>query len=151
MRVQIMSMISLLLLIAVSRAEQKCIDDETIVFVPFCDLVREPQNFDGRVVRTEAVWQRMIHSEALADRICSASGSELLLVLPSISRDSSFNNSLRKKLGKLLGKDGAARVRVTGVFRQNNGRAYTMDGQIFQLEIECLLAVTALRSDELKP
>jgi hypothetical protein len=116
--------------------------------VSYCDLVRDPSKFDGQLVRTDAVWQRMINAGALADRACPSSGSAPLLTLPSFVEKSNLNSSQRKALWKLLGKDGAARVRVMGTFHGSKGRPYAADGQRFQIEITCLLAVTPLKPED---
>ncbi len=150
MRQKICLAIPLLLLFSVvARTEApKCVEDTSVQLIPYCDLVRDPSKFDGHVVRTDAVWQRMIHSGALADRSCPSSNSEPLLTLPSFAEKSNFESSQRKALWKLLGKGGAARVRVMGIFHGPKGRPYAADGQSFQLEIKCLLAVTPLRPED---
>ncbi|MGC9998809.1 MAG: hypothetical protein ABSE21_01800 [Bryobacteraceae bacterium] len=142
--------VPLLLLIAVAAKMEtpKCAEDTSIQFVAYCDLVHAPAKFDGHLVRTDAVWQRMIHAGALADRACASSSSEPLLTLPSFSEHSNFNSSLRRELWNLLGKDGAAHVRVVGMFHGPKRRLYAADGQRFQIEIECLLSVTPLKPSE---
>jgi len=150
MRQKIFLAIPLLLLFTVVAKTEapKCVDDAGIQLVPYCDLVRDPGKFDGHVVRTDAVWQRMIHAGALADRACPSSGSEPLLTLPSFAEKSNFESTQRKELWKLLGKGGDARVRVMGTFHGPKGRPYAADGQRFQLEIKCLLAVTPLKPED---
>src|SRR4051812_21337817 len=86
-----------LLLTVVAKTEtRKCVEDISIQFVPYCDLVRDPARFEGHLVRTDAVWQRMIHAGGLADRACAASASEPLLTLPSFSQHSNFNGSQKE-------------------------------------------------------
>jgi hypothetical protein len=150
MRMRRIFAISLVLLLPVvgKTEERKYIEDTTVPFIQFCELLQNPQKYDGHLVRTEAVWQRMIHSGALADRVCSRTSSELLLVLPSFSQDSNYKSRLRKKLWKLLDKEGAARVRIVGIFRGPKDRPYAAEGQDFQLEIKCLLSAEPLESNE---
>ncbi len=149
MKMQSFETVSLLLVLcAVGRSEvQDCREDLKVQFVDYCDLVHNPKMYDGHLVRTEAVWQTMIHTGALADRRCSDSGSDLLLVLPSLPSKPDSKSSLRKDLETLLRKDGAARVRVTGTFRDLRGKLYS-DGQRFQMEIKCLSSVTPLSPAE---
>ena len=147
MRIQSFATVSLLSMIcSVAKTEApKCTENSAVPFVQYCDLVREPGKHDGHLLRTEAVWQKMVHSGALADRSCPASGPDLLLTLPSFSQDSNFKSAIRKELWKLLDKGGTARVRIMGIFHGAKGRPYASDGQRFQMEIKCLLTVTPLK------
>lgn len=134
--------------VVIINGSPQCTEDTKVPFVLYCDLVHDPMKFDGHLVRTEAVWQRMINAGALADRSCAVASSEALLTLPSFSKDSNFNSSLRKELWKILDKDGAARVRITGTFHGPKGRPYAADGQKFQIEIACLLKVSPLKASD---
>ncbi len=148
---QIASTITLLLLLcAPGKTEQpKCGADLKVPFVSYCDLVRNPGEYDGHPVETEAVWQLMIHTGALADRGCSTSSPELLLVLPSFSNASNSKDPTKKRLSALLKTDRAARVRLIGTFHDLKGRFYS-DGQKFQIDIKCLVNVSPLTAAELE-
>ena len=109
---------------------------------------RSASKFDGQYVETEAVWQRMIHAGALADRACGLTDVDPLLTLPSFAERSNFKSALRKKLWRTLDKNGLARVRVMGKFHGLTGRPYAPDGQDFQIEIVCLMSATPIKAPD---
>jgi hypothetical protein len=116
--------------------------------VSYCDLVGHPSQYDGQLVLTEAVYERGIHADILADQRCQG------LTLPK--RPESKDDSLEwQRLERILKKGAVARVDVIGVFRADLGSVVGSDGrklkleigpdmQSFMLEIQCLLAARAL-------
>jgi hypothetical protein len=110
--------------------------------VPYCTLVRNPGEYDGKLVLTEAIWESAIHSGVLASQACPPKKDLSTLTLPSFSKGSNFNSVLRRRLWKILGEGRTARVDVIGIFRANRGRDYGPDAQRFKIDIHCLLRVS---------
>src|SRR2546426_112928 len=108
--------------------------------VPYCELVLNPEKYDGQTILTEAVWERLFHSGALADRSCPRVGGRAALTAPAFSREV-MHNGLGKTLGKILAKRGVAVVDLIGVFHSRKGENYGPDNQRYQIEIRSLLAV----------
>ena len=108
--------------------------------VSYCDLVQNPEKHDGQVVPTEAVWERTIHSSALADRSCLRVGGRVALTAPAFSKKLNHDR-LGKKLGKIFAVRGIAVVDIIGVFHAQKGRDYGPENQRFQIEIQRLLDV----------
>ncbi len=111
--------------------------------VPYCQLVQDPNKYDGQVVLTEAVWERLFHSGALADGSCLRVAGRAALTMPAFSSELNHDKQW-KILGKILTKRGVALVDVIGVFHNHKGQDYGPDGQRYQIEIRSLLAVTEI-------
>jgi hypothetical protein len=145
--------ITLVLLSLIARSANsrpsKCVENPAIPFVPYCALVKDPGKFSGQLVRTEAVWEQMIHSESLTDRSCPGqSPSAVLWTIASFAEKSNRRGPLMKALGKILRNGGAARVRIMGTFQQPSPSLIGPSGQRFSMEIQCLFSVTALKEGE---
>ena len=111
--------------------------------VPYCELVTNPEKHDGQKVLTEAVWERTIHSSALADRSCPRVGDRAALAAPAFSPQV-MRNKLGKILGEIMAKRGIAVVDLIGVFHARKGQDYGPDNDRYEIEIKSLLAVTEI-------
>jgi hypothetical protein len=126
----------------VNGEERKCAEGLTAETVKLCDLVKNPQKYDGHLVKTDADAVRLIHTTALRDSNCETSeGGGSLEVLPAIDYDYE-KDKLHKKLGEQFSKKGGVRVQVIGIFHDVNG--FYEEGQSFRLDIKCFLSVEPL-------
>ena len=118
--------------------------------VSFCDLMRHPDNYDGKIVVVSATLGNNHEYSYFFDDTCKASSSQdEVYALSTFNKGTyKFGSPLDRKLDKLLGnKDGKLQVRrawvkVVAIFTDGKSSAFGhMNCCRYKLEVQQLVAV----------
>src|SRR4029077_13083557 len=113
--------------------------------VPFCELARNAEKYDGHVVLTEAVARESIHTTVLYDPLCSDSKTRSGQSLSA--QPTSFEpykpgteTELDKQYAKAVKEDGCVRVVLIGRVDSSRG-AYGPQMLLFEIAIRSFVSV----------
>lgn len=111
-----------------------------VVDVTFCDLVREPSKYDGRVVRVAAIYSAIMHTSYLYEPNCNSRDHYIHSRLDCDSDESC------KNLQDLLSKNSSSyiigsrtNIVAVGIFKGpgDSGRGYGLESAFhFELDIK---------------
>jgi hypothetical protein len=116
--------------------------------IPFCELIRHPEQYHGKLIRTTAMLASGPEISAFYDDACKQSHPEEdVVAVPTFANGYRFDSGLDNKLRKIEKKHLIARVTVLAVFTDSGGRIFGhMACCRYKLEIQQLLAVDRVGS-----
>lgn len=120
--------------------------------VSFCDLIRDPEHYDQKTVRTEAVFFRNMENAVLYDRKCE--GADMYVWLEFDPAYVYSDDAVKKRLEQALCtaqpcKIGRARVTVVGRFEGPGAGPYGhLDSYRFRFS---LIRLEQAEADEQSP
>ena len=85
-------------------------------YVPFCEIVRNPERYDQRLVTTAGVFRAGPEFSDFVDMSCEPSPEQDVGTLPVPIRDAVSRTNGWNRLGQILDKDKRAFVVIRGVF-----------------------------------
>ena len=121
-------------------AQEKTASESQIPTVRFCDLVRYPNRYDKKIVRTTAIYEAYYHGTFLYDPNCKSADAN---INAELERSSAFGTAsiIEKELEKAMSRHqkygaGRARVVVIGRFNDWDGVGYGhLAGSRFQFDV----------------
>jgi hypothetical protein len=111
--------------------------------VKFCDLLRDTEKYDGRLVKTRALYSRTIDGDSLSSEDCQSTLKEQHTADPITGQGFDRSSRNAKTLSKLLKRGVTADVTITGVVHAQHGKEHGYYGVPLQVEIKEL--------DDVKP
>jgi hypothetical protein len=109
-----MTVIAILLGLAFQAAKER------IEYVPFCELVQQPERYDQKSVLTSGVLQAGPEFAAFSDPACPASSERDVSTLPVPIRARVQDSTGWKRMDQVLDRDKRAFVVIRGVFDAYN-------------------------------
>lgn len=107
----------------------------------YCDLVSHPETYFGRRILTEANVVKLPHSLGLGDPRCASSASRNATTVPIFPKEVAAGAAV-ETMAATMQAGGKARLDLIGVFgRADSGPMGGVDGQAFEIKVECLLSV----------
>ena len=103
--------------------------------VKFCDLLRDAARYDGRLVKTNALYSRAIDVDSLSSKDCPSTLKERHTADPIMGRAFDRNGKSARMLSKLLKKGVTAEVTITGTVHAQLGQEHGYYQVPVQIEI----------------
>ena len=136
---------------SVETLEYSPADVAEILNVPFCDLARDPNSYDDRIVRTEAIYFANSENEALYNPTCGFDNADAW-----VKFDASYkvNPEIEERLTEIFRSSrtssiGEASVTVVGRFHAPDGKGYGhLNGYRFLFEIMRIEQVEKVTASE---
>jgi hypothetical protein len=104
--------------------------------VKFCDLIRDTAKYDGKLVKTTALYSRTIDADSLSNKDCQSTLKEQHTADAIMGRGVEHASRGAKDLSKLLKKGLTAEVTITGFVHAQHGQERGYYEVPLQVEIE---------------
>jgi hypothetical protein len=124
--------VTLFVLLAVQVSAQVAKPEE----VKFCDLLRDTEKYDGRFVKTRALWSRTIDGDSLSSEDCQSTLKEQHTADPITGQGFDRASRNAKTLSKLLKRGVMAEVTITAVVHAQQGKEQGYYAVPLQVEIK---------------
>jgi hypothetical protein len=134
-------------------AQSKVVTTQEIETVDFCNLIRHPDQYDGKTVKVRAMYDGSLEGASFSDDNCKKSGAESEAEVTANARftgGSTETAQAFKKLSKFLDKHRTDQAKVTmiAVFRDEFFPNRITGGAFFSrytLQVKQLLAVEPVK------
>jgi hypothetical protein len=141
-----MWMIIVLLLLRICVSPCWGAPSEQAPSVSYCDLLSAPQNYDKRIIATEALVASSEHEVHVFDSACRSTVTDDRSA--SIELPNGWNSTKPgKKLSKILRHDRTAKAAFEATFYASGG-PYGPEGTRFRLVMQRLISVEEIRKKE---
>jgi hypothetical protein len=104
--------------------------------VSFCDVVREPANYNGHLVRITAQYSATAHAALMTGKACPSSSTAKYFAAPAWGSDFDAFSKSAKALFKILKKGDAAELTLIGFVHALPHEKYGFYDAPVQIEIK---------------